>query len=287
MNEKISLIIPVYNVEKYLKKCIDSAINQTYQNIEIILINDGSTDNSGKICEEYSRRYQNIIYVNKKNGGLSSARNAGIHVSKGDYLFFLDSDDYITEDCIESLYFALLKENTDISIGNYQEVYLNDEIDLKRKNREYIFLDNEQAFIEMLSHNTFNMSACNKLFKKYLFKEIEFPLGKKCEDYYIMYKLILNSKKISLIESPTYFYLQRTNSITKNSNVNIDFLIASYEQMKYVESNFPHLRQYAYSDYAMAGMAIHQEYKKRSLKINKEMERQLIQIKKDGLSTLN
>ena len=105
--EKISIIIPVYNVEKYLKTCLDSVINQTYQNLEIILVNDGSTDNSGKICEEYKRTNSRIILIHKKNEGLSAARNTGLGIATGEYISFLDSDDYISNDMLETLYNSL------------------------------------------------------------------------------------------------------------------------------------------------------------------------------------
>lgn len=281
MKEKISIIIPVFNVERYLRKCIDSVINQTHKNLEIILIDDGSTDKSGLICDNYAQCDSRIIVVHKKNGGLSSARNTGIEISKSEYLFFLDSDDYISEDCIESLYEPMKKVNAKLSIGNYQEVYDGTNSNFKKNTRITRVVDKKEAFIEMLSHNSYNMSACNKLFKKSLFTDIKFPIGKKCEDYYVMYKLVLKSEKIILLKEPTYFYLQRQNSITKNDKVNLDFLWAAHEQLNYIKRNYIELVDYAASDYAMAAMAIYQEYKKRNIEIDNEIKYTLINVKKE------
>ena len=127
----ISVIVPVYNVEKYLNRCVDSIINQTYSNLEIILINDGSTDTSGKICDEYKKRDNRIHVIHQKNGGLSAARNAGIVIANGNYFIFVDSDDLIHPQCIEILYKVIKNDCSDIVIGNYEKFDDFNKIDLK------------------------------------------------------------------------------------------------------------------------------------------------------------
>ena len=119
MTEKITVIVPVYNVENYLNKCLDSLINQTYKNLEIIVINDGSTDNSGTICQEYAQKDNRIVYIEKENGGLSDARNAGLDRMTGSYVTFVDSDDWIEQDYVEVLYNKLTEHQADVSVGNY------------------------------------------------------------------------------------------------------------------------------------------------------------------------
>ena len=119
MTEKITVIVPVYNVENYLEKCLDSLINQTYKNIEIIVINDGSTDNQGEICQEYAQKDNRIVYIEKENGGLSDARNVGLDKMTGSYVTFIDSDDWIEQDYIETLYKKIVEYQADIAVGNY------------------------------------------------------------------------------------------------------------------------------------------------------------------------
>ena len=128
MEELISVVVPVYNVEKYIDKCINSIINQTYKNLEIILVDDGSPDNCGNICDEYAKKDNRIIVIHKENGGLSDARNTGIEVSKGKYITFIDSDDYISDNYVSFLYNLIIEYKADISIGKHYVLYENGEI---------------------------------------------------------------------------------------------------------------------------------------------------------------
>ena len=209
MKDLISVIIPVYNVEKYIEKCIYSVINQTYKNIEIILVDDGSTDISGKICDDFEKKDYRIKVIHKKNGGLSDARNVGIDVSTGKYIVFIDSDDYVDKKHIEYLYNMITKNNADISICQFNIVYENSDIqitDFTKKDTIKIF-DNKKALETMLYNKKFCNSACTKMYKKELFDDIRFPIGKLYEDLGTTYKLIEKTTKVVLGQRTTYNYL--------------------------------------------------------------------------------
>ena len=222
MTEKITVIVPVYNVENYLNKCLDSLINQTYKNLEIIVINDGSTDNSGEICQEYAQKDNRIIYVEQENGGLSDARNAGLERMTGSYVTFVDSDDWVEPDYVEVLHNKLIGYQADIAIGNYYS-YNEDEA-------MYYFHVNSESYYEKLYDNisifenlydakqmkSFSLiSAWGKLYKSELFDYIRFDKGKLGEDGYINQKLYLLVQKVIYINQGLYAYRQRSGSITK------------------------------------------------------------------------
>lgn len=212
---KISTIVPVYNVEKYLTKCIDSIINQTYKDLEIILVDDGSTDNSGQICDQYAKKDNRIKVIHKENGGLSDARNVGIKNSTGEYLSFIDSDDYIDKDMIECLYNAITNTNSDIAVcGKYIEGETG-KYYLKNVNSQLKIYDSKEALKSILTNNLIDVSACDKLFIKTLFKDIQFPKNKYFEDMGTIYKLIDLCNSIVHIGSAKYHYIQRQDSITK------------------------------------------------------------------------
>ena len=212
---KVSIIVPVYNVEKYLTKCIDSIINQTYKYLEIILVDDGSTDNSSQICDQYAIKDNRIKVIHKENGGLSDARNVGIKNSTGEYLSFIDSDDYIDKDMIECLYNAITNTNSDIAVcGKYIEGETG-KYYLKNVNSQLKIYNSKEALKSILTNNLIDVSACDKLFKKTLFKDIQFPKNKYFEDMGTIYKLIDLCNSIVHIGSAKYHYIQRQDSITK------------------------------------------------------------------------
>lgn len=213
--ELISVIIPVYNVQKYLEKCLNSVLNQTYKNLEILLIDDGSTDNSGKICEEYKLKDSRIKVLHKTNGGLSSARNYGIEASKGIYITFIDSDDDIEEDYIEYLYKLLKKYHTKMSICSYN-VIKNNKTNLGI-NLEEKLLSTEECLDNLLCEKGFTVSACAKMYEKNLFNNITFPLNKLCEDNGTTYKLIMKCPNIAYGNQAKYNYYIHNNSITTSS----------------------------------------------------------------------
>lgn len=214
----ISVVIPIYNVEKYLVRCIESIINQTYTKLEIILVNDGSNDNCGSICNEYAEKDNRIIVIHKENGGLSDARNAGLKIATGEYICFIDSDDYIHEKMIDTLYNLIIDNNAQISVCSFRKVYdsfLNYAKEKKDKNIIINKLNNVEAL-----NNLFNelylttVVAWNKLYNKELFENIEYPKNKYHEDEYTTYQLIYKAQKIVYTNQVLYYYLQRNNSIT-------------------------------------------------------------------------
>lgn len=210
--ELISIIVPIYNVENYLRQCLDSILNQTYQNFECLLINDGSPDNSADICREYVEKDSRFKYFEKENGGLSDARNYGIRQSKGSYLTFVDSDDWLENDALQQLYDALKKENADISIGRYN---CYDE-----SRCQYLFYDsNPDASLEMIEgkeiidregveemRNGNWTVAYLKLFKRELLENLPFPLGKIAEDTYWTWKVLLKASRVVYLNSYIYWY---------------------------------------------------------------------------------
>ena len=218
-NDLISIVVPVFNVELYLEKCVNSIISQTYHNIEILLIDDGSTDLSGKICELYAKKDSRIRVFHKENGGLSSARNTGIEKAKGKYISFVDSDDFVTIDYVETLYKLLIDTDSDISVAINANIYPNGYIrHIYNNSGEKIICKSGLSMLEcMLYQKLFDTSSSFKLYKTKLFEDIRFPVGKLYEDIACIYKLFLKAKRVSYINKEVYFYLQRPSSIVGKS----------------------------------------------------------------------
>lgn len=219
MNELISIIVPVYKVENYLEKCIKSIINQTYKNIEIILIDDGSPDNCGMICDKYAKNDDRIKVIHKKNGGLSEARNYGIESSTGEYIMFVDSDDYIDKNMCEQLLIAAQKYNTDITMCEIYEIKGNKKYASTISNLERNKVLNGITVMKefFLRYAIELYASWNKLYKRELFfleTNIRFPVGELYEDMFIDYKLYYASKRIIIIPYKFYYYVQRKDSIT-------------------------------------------------------------------------
>lgn len=226
-NDLISIIVPIYNVEKYLRRCVISLINQTYENIEIILIDDGSTDLSRLICDEMKEIDKRIKVIHKRNGGLSDARNVGINYAKGKYYSFVDSDDYITNGTIKNLYESMRKYDCDISICNMVQFNDNNEtFSFYEPTKQLKIYEGNEKF------KTLNQpSVCNKLFKSILFENIQFPIGKYYEDTYIYHELLYKAKKVVLTGKTGYMYFMREGSILGQSiytNKYFDFVEAVY-----------------------------------------------------------
>ena len=219
----ITVIVPIYHVEKYLHRCVDSILNQTYENLEIILVDDGSGDACSSICDEYAGRDSRIVVIHKGNGGLSDARNAGIEIAKGQYLAFVDSDDYIHKDMYKILMKEILESNAEVSICSYKYVYDNKE---KETDAEYADDYNKEVMDGIQAqHQYYNgrkqlelTVAWNKLYKKNLFDNLRYPKGKIFEDEFTTYKALYESKTICFIDLPLYYYLQRKDSIIGGMN---------------------------------------------------------------------
>lgn len=215
----ISVIVPIYNVELYLPKCIDSIINQTYTKLEIILVNDGSPDNCGKICDEYAVNDLRIKVIHKDNGGLSDARNVAIDVAKGEYLTFIDSDDFVSVDYVETLYNLVKKYNVKLSVSQFLPIYENESITPHHNDESQEFILSSYDAIEtMFYQKLFETSAWGKLYHRSLWEDsIRYPIGVLCEDLATTYKLIFNADSVAVTTYKTYYYLIRDSSIMGNA----------------------------------------------------------------------
>ena len=202
----ISIIVPVYNVEKYLNRCVDSIINQTYKNLEIILVDDGSTDNSGKICDEYQKKDSRIKVIHKTNGGMSSARNAGLDIATGNYIAFVDSDDYIALNMMATMRGYVVDNNVDMAVCGFTRLTENKILSERGKevicgiyNPEKLF-ESETAHIDGVKDRVslYTESLCNKLYKRYIFDDLRLRIGKNHEDFYLMHYIINKCQKVYL-----------------------------------------------------------------------------------------
>ncbi|MDT2638331.1 glycosyltransferase family 2 protein [Enterococcus dongliensis] len=223
---EISIIVPVYNVEKYLKKCVDSILNQTFKDFELILVDDGSPDSSGAICDQYAEKDSRVKVIHKKNGGLSDARNAGIEVAKGKYLGFIDSDDYIAEDMYELLHNNIVRENADLSICGIYDVY--QERQAIKKERIKRTVTSLEAMVLIFEGNNISVHAVNKLYKRKVFSGIRYPMGKYHEDSFIIVEILDKCKTVVIDSIQKYYYVHRAESINteKFSNRQFDFIEA-------------------------------------------------------------
>lgn len=209
----ISVIVPVYKVEKYLHKCIESILEQSYKDYELILVDDGSPDDCPDICDFYAEQYSNIIVIHKENGGLSDARNAGIKIARGEYITFIDSDDYVDQNYLITLISLLEKYDADISVTGIKTFYENEVIPQKNGIiREYVYTGME-ALEKMLYQKTLDSSACAMLLPTKLARQFLFPYRKYHEDEFTTYKYYASVNKVAVTTRPQYFYFQRRNSI--------------------------------------------------------------------------
>jgi glycosyltransferase involved in cell wall biosynthesis len=242
--KKISIIVPIYNVEVYLNRCIDSIINQTYHNIEIILVDDGSPDNCGQICDSYAEQDQRIKVIHQQNQGLSGARNSGIEVAIGKYIAFVDSDDMIHPQYIEVLYKSCEQEKAQIGMCQFETVKEANSQPSKQVHLvEYGKIskdiqDGGSAIRQMYEEDYYieYTVAWNKLYDACLFNEIRFPVGKIHEDEATTYKLLYIAKKVVRVEQKLYYYLIRENSITNSSFSlrRLDFLEALKDRIQFL-----------------------------------------------------
>lgn len=231
-NVLISVVVPIYKVEKYLKRCVDSIINQTYNDLEIILVDDGSPDNCPEICDEYAKTDKRIKVIHKENGGQAEARNFGIDSANGQYIAFVDSDDFIRSDYIFKLYNLCLEYHCQISQcgieqgGNDYFSNINKQIIINKYNAKELLLSPKRKF---------SVSPCDKLYRIELFKDVKFPVGKKYEDDYTTYKLVYLANDIVITNQKLYYYYNNFNSIMRNKAdyINLDFIDAYNERIEF------------------------------------------------------
>jgi len=239
---KISIVVPVYKVEKYIEKCVNSLINQTYKNIEIILVDDGSPDNCGDICDEFALKDKRIKVIHKKNGGLSDARNKGTDNVTGDYVMYVDSDDYIKENSCEELVKVINKTNADVICYNYNTVdeeyiSLTKNVPFNSGNtKKIIELTYEEAILDNIYRKNIRNEAGSRICKKYIVEKIQFPKGMLAEDFAVLYKFLKEAKKIVHFDYQIYNYLQRKDSIMGQKNKKLYKDIYTTEKLFYKET---------------------------------------------------
>lgn len=237
----ISVIVPVYKVEKYLDKCVQSILAQTYKDFELILVDDGSPDNCPQLCDEYSKKDKRVRVIHKENGGLSDARNAGTAIAEGDYVTYIDSDDYISEDYLETLWTLINKYKADIAVTGMCTFFEGDKVKLQRKINEYCY-NNIEALEHMLYQDNIDTSACAMLIPRDLACNNPFPVGKYHEDDFTTYKFYSCVKKVVVTTKSQYFYLQRMGSIMHVSGrACLDEIEATNNLVTFCEDNYPEL----------------------------------------------
>lgn len=242
-NPLISVIVPIYKVEDYLKRCVDSIINQTYSNLEIILVDDGSPDNCPQICDAYAKQDARIKVVHKENGGLSDARNAGMEIATGEYISFIDSDDYVHMDMLNILLDVMLKEDCEIAQCGTVKFNEGETVALNEVDYEVKVYNTKEALKELINDGHFVQTVWNKLYKADIALKLPFRKGKLNEDEYWTYIVFAQSKNIAEVTAGMYFYLQRSTSIMgENYSIRrLDALEAKSERQEYLQEKFPEL----------------------------------------------
>jgi glycosyltransferase involved in cell wall biosynthesis len=227
MDTKISIIVPIYNLEHYLPKCVDSILTQTFTDFELILVDDGSTDGSGELCDEYARLDKRVRVIHKKNGGIASSRNAGLDAAKGIYIGFVDNDDFINKFMFEILYKNAKKYSSDIVICDYISIDESQHYDIDKFDGNYKLkqFNNREAVHHIyadMDKDTF-IYPWNKLYKKELFNDIKYELGNIYDDETVAHKLLYKSKRVTYVQIPLYYYVQR-----KGSQINSPFSVKKF-----------------------------------------------------------
>ena len=237
----VTIIIPVFNVERYIVECLESVVCQSYNNIEIIIINDGSTDNSLSVCERYARMDSRIALYSKENGGLSEARNYGLDRANGEFIMFLDSDDYLSRNCVESMVNSILETKADIVSGRVRRFVNPDDFLYDNGSIFSEVLNKHDAMREMLQEGKTNTMACAKLYRSELFDTVRFCVGKYHEDIYIMHILFDRIHSLSIIGDVVYYYRLNSNSISEGVFTvrRKDAVYAERERLDFVQKYYP------------------------------------------------
>lgn len=249
MNEElISVIIPVYNSDKYLSRCLDAVINQNFRNTEIILVDDGSTDTSSEICDKYAELNPNFFVFHKKNEGASLARKFGLEKAKGEYVTFIDSDDWVSIDYISKLYELIKKYKVSISACGIKRVRIGDEEEKQNKQFHSSILNFEMLLPRFFKYEFWGFPG--KLYLKEVFKQVTFPSATLSEDYYVMAQLFNHERQMAYTEEPLYYYEYHENSLSHQKLSKRAF--EEFENVKavydYTTSNFPQYKNYALSN---------------------------------------
>lgn len=267
---KISVIIPVYGVESYIDRCVRSIVNQSYRNLEIILVDDGSPDNCPAMCDEWAKRDARIKVLHKINGGLSDARNAGMSIATGELIGFVDSDDWVSTEMYQFLYENMVKSDSDISACGVKMVWDDESQNKILTPKGNYVLNRQEAMEAIIQESILKQPVWYKLYKTKLVRDIPFPVGRCNEDVFWSYQAIGKAYRVSVFETPCYYYFQRKDSIMGKaySLKRLDALDAKLERLEYMETNIPELRELAKWDLWFSSMYSMQ----RSLKCLSPME---------------
>lgn len=249
MGRKLSVIVPVYNVEQYLSRCVDSILGQSFSDLEVILVNDGSRDGSGGICDSYARRDPRVRVIHKENGGLSSARNVGIDAAEGEYLAFVDSDDWIEQDCYETMLALTEKYGADlVCAGRYDVDGGTGEKKVGLCPQKEECVSPEELVGRIFLWDGCDSSACDKLYHRTLLETFRYPEGKVCEDVPTTYRIVLKARKAVLCDRPFYNYYHRPDSITTDTVISEKtFHFSRHTAQIYpdIRDNYPQLQSQA------------------------------------------
>lgn len=239
MNPIISIIVPVYKVETYLNKCIDSILNQTFEDFELILVNDGSPDKCGEICEEYAKKDSRIRVFHKENGGQATARNFGIDVARGEYIGFVDSDDYIEPEMYEVLYNMCINDNCDM-VNCSSKIYFKNHIKVNG-NGEKVIHSKREAMRVVIEGLLYDECLWSKLVKKSLLKDLRMPIGIIYEDTAFVYKIVDKCERVGYIGLPMYNYIKREDSTMDRAvkDIRMDAILVYKEMYKFVKNKYP------------------------------------------------
>jgi glycosyltransferase involved in cell wall biosynthesis len=243
-NHKISVIVPVFNTEKFLSKCLDSILNQSYKNLEIIIVNDGSTDKSKDICLKYAETDNRVIFIDKDNSGIGSARNTGIEVATGEFLSFVDSDDYIHPQFIKKLYHGCIQNNVNISMCS-RFVVTGDLVNTMFTAEAQLRWSGKEAVQRLLKWDLIDGSAWDKLYSRSAFGNRRFPVNRLAEDLPVVVSVLCEQDYIVHVGEPLYYYIQREGSITRQSfSLNkISVLDSAREVRAMVQKKYPDLTE--------------------------------------------
>lgn len=245
---KLSIIVPIYNVEKYLDRCVSSILNQTFTDFELILVDDGSPDNCGKMCDEYAKQDSRVKVIHKKNGGLSDARNYGIDIAKADYISFVDSDDYVAVDMYKILYDNLIQNDADVSTCGYYKCYKDKNIPNFKECKEDVYiLSPKEAIQGVLEDKKISVEAWGKIYKTSLFDNVRYPVGRLSEDAFTTPTILNKAKKVVATTQPLLYYSMREDGITGSDFKirDLDVIDAYKLNLKLVRDKFPSLTKQA------------------------------------------
>lgn len=236
----ISVIVPIYKVEEYLDRCVESIVNQTYKNLEIILVDDGSPDKCPQMCDNWAEKDNRIIVIHKENGGLSDARNAGLLVASGEYISFIDSDDWIDLNTYSLVINKIFE--TDSDIGSFDYISVKDDSFIADKTDESLVLNSEEAILCTINNNLIKTVAWNKVYHKSILKDLRFEVGKTNEDEFFTFRALDKAERVVFLKRQCYYYFQRPSSIMgKYSIKRLDMLEGVYTRMIFTKEKYPNI----------------------------------------------